>query len=101
MAERLVEIPIDVSSKPFSPGPDSVRGGGTRYVPHVDMGQPFGWCPIIWQSHETHMAVLRDGEPPVRAVDCVILLNRKPAQPMRAEIEQAGIQAFPKAPVEW
>ena len=98
MAE--IEIPAEVG-KIFREDPGApVRGGHSRFVPLVPMGDKGDSMPCIWRSHYTIQAELANGSR-VPARECLLLVSRKPLLTMRAEIAETSFQRFGEVLIEW
>lgn len=97
MADHI-EIPVNVEL--FTPEEIGCsRGGRTRLVPLVKTS--VGTFPVIWKSHETVVADVNGDGHPIPAVECVLLVTRKPLVTMRAEVDVKAWEHLPQGPVEW
>ena len=95
-----LEIPAEVGNifRESDRGP--VRGGHSRFVPMVPVGDKGDAMPCIWKSHYTIQAELSDGSK-VPARECLLLVSRKPLLTMRAEIAESSFVHFGEVLVEW
>jgi len=99
MAE--VVIPIIARGELFQKNDhEAVRGGGSRMVPMVPVGEGKE-LPCIWKSHKAKPCdINRDGNL-LLAYECLLLISREPLQTIRAEIDVRAWEQFGSGPVEW
>jgi len=100
MADESLEIPAKVGHIFREDQGSPVRGGHSRFVPLVPVGDKGDTMPCIWKSHYTIQAELSDGSK-VPARECLLLVSRKPLLTMRAEISEDSFQHFGEVLVEW
>ena len=77
-----------------------VRGGGTRIVPSVPVGDDGSTLPCIWKSTEVTQAEMSDGSK-VPANECLLLVSKSPPTVMRGIVPLAAWQLFGECLVEW
>lgn len=100
MANEHIEIPIDSGSIFKVNSQEPVRGGGSRFVPMVPVGNDGTAMPCLWRSHYVVQAVLSDGSK-VPANECLLLVSRHPILTMRAEVAVDAWGSFGSALIEW
>jgi hypothetical protein len=99
MSDDLV-VPIR-PSEVFRPSRGSpVRGGHTRVVPAVPVGDDGSTAPCIWRSPRQVQMTAADGSK-TPACECLLLLSRDPPTVMRAEVALDAWQHFGECLVEW
>jgi hypothetical protein len=79
---------------------EAVRGGGSRLVPMVPVGEG-KTLPCIWKSHHPKPCDINQDGHPLPAFECLLLISRDPLQTIRAEIDVRAWAQFSSGPVEW
>jgi hypothetical protein len=100
MADEKIEIPVELGSIFKSDPSAPVRGGGSRFVPMIPVGNDGTAMPCLWKSHYVVQAELADGSK-VPAHECLLLVSRKPILTMRAEVAVDAWQHFGTGLIEW
>jgi hypothetical protein len=100
MANEEIEIPVNTGSIFTIDKGRPVRGGGSRFVPMVPVGDKGDTLPCIWKSHYIIQAELADGSH-VPANEALLLVSRNPILTMRAEVAVDSWQHFGQGLIEW
>ena len=79
---------------------ETVRGGGTRLVPMVPVGEGKA-LPCIWKAHQSKPADINNDGNLLPAFECLLLISRDPLQTIRAEVDVRAWAQFAHGPVEW
>jgi len=98
MADHIIRISGNDVFRPKSDGP--VKGGHSRVVPSVPIGDDGSTAPCIWKSPKKMQITLQDGSK-VPARECLLLISKSPPTVMRAEVAEAAWATFGECLVEW
>jgi len=102
MADEKIEIPI-VRGNIFSVDPEKpVRGGHSRFVPNVPVGdgERQVFLPCIWRSHKITQGETADGSK-IQVNECLLLISRDPVTTIRGEVAIDAWQHFGNVLIEW
>lgn len=99
MADNLIEIPVSIGDLLVPTSDQPARGGPTRVVPLVPIGNDQS-APCVWKSHEVTRGLDNSGNP-IRVNECLLLISRNPVLTIRAEVEVDAWKNFPNSTVEW
>lgn len=102
MANEKFDIPI-TGGDIFTEDPEKpVRGGHSRFVPNVPVGDGDKriFLPCIWKSHSVKHGQDASGST-ITVNECLLLLSRDPITTIRGEVAVDAWQHFGNVLIEW